>query len=98
MPRSGPRPHCWKVQGAEPHSQHTAWLRAKAQAAFRAETWCLTFDEFQQIWQGRWSQRGRARDDYVMMRQDVQGAWCVSNVACVPRIEYLSRQREYRGR
>lgn len=97
MPRSGIRPHCWKVQGEIPHKQHIAWLRAKAQANYRGEVWLLTFEEFQRIWLGYWTQRGRASTDYVMSREDPEGAWAVGNVSCVQRFEYLRRQKEYKG-
>ena len=97
MPRSGPRPHVWKVPGEIPHKQHIAWLRAKAQANYRGEIWLLSFDEFQRIWLGYWDQRGRGATDYVMSREDADGAWAIGNVSCVQRIDYLRRQKEYKG-
>lgn len=97
MPRSGPRPHVWKVQGEEPHKQYIAWLRAKAQANFRGEVWLLSFEEFQRVWLGYWTRRGRGREEYCLSRDDVDGAWAIGNVACVQRIDYLRRQREYKG-
>lgn len=96
MPRNAPRPHCWKVQGEIPHKQHIAWLRAKAQANYRGEVWLLTFEEFQRVWLGYWELRGRGATDYVMSRDDPEGAWAIGNVSCVRRIDYLSRQSEYK--
>jgi len=98
MARNEPRPHLWKVQGEIPHSQHIAWLRTKAQANYRSETWLLTFEEFQRLWQPYWHLRGRAATDYVMSREDPEGAWVIGNVDVVQRIEYLKRQREYKQR
>jgi len=97
MPRAGLRPHTWIVQGEIPHKQHTAWLRAKAQANYRGEIWLLSFEEFQRLWQGYWEFRGRGRDDYVMTRDDHLGAWAVGNVEVTRRYEYLRRQRQYKG-
>jgi hypothetical protein len=97
MSRSGIRPHTWKVQGEIPHQQYVAWLRAKAQANYRKEVWLLTFDEFQQLWQGAWQFRGRGREDFVMTREDHQGAWVLGNVSVTRRYEYLRRQAQYRG-
>ena len=97
MPRSGPRPHVWKVQGLIPHQQNLAWSRAKAQANYRGEVWLLTFEEFQRLWAGVWPYRGRGREDYVMARDDHEGAWVLGNVTVDRRYEYLKRQREYKG-
>lgn len=97
MARSDQRPHLWKVQGEIPHQQYIAWLRAKAQANYRDEVWLLTFEDYQRLWQGLWEFRGRGADNYVMMREDHQGAWVLGNVQVTRRYEYLRRQREYRG-
>ena len=97
MSRSGLRPHTWKVQGQLPHQQNIAWQRAKAQANYRKEVWLLTFEDYQRLWQGLWEYRGRGRDDYVMMREDHQGAWSLDNVQVTRRFEYLRRQAQYRG-
>jgi hypothetical protein len=97
MPRTGIRPHTWKVQGEVPHQQNIAWLRAKAQANYRGEVWLLAFDDFQRLWAGVWQFRGRGSKDYVMTRDDHQGAWVLGNVTVTRRYEYLKRQREYRG-
>ena len=96
MPRTDPRPHLWKVQGDIPHKQHIAWQRAKAQANYRKEVWLLTFDEFQRLWTPYWHLRGRGTHDYVMSRDDPDGAWALGNVAVIPRIEYLRRQKDYK--
>jgi hypothetical protein len=97
MSKTGLRPHLWKVQGEIPHKQHLAWLRAKAQANYRGELWMLTFEEFQTLWMPYWERRGRGTEDFVMSREDPDGAWVLGNVSCVRRIDYLKRQREYKG-
>jgi hypothetical protein len=97
MPRTGIRPHTWIIQGDIPHKQYTAWLRSKAQANFRKEVWLLSFEDYQRLWCLHWQFRGRGREDYVMSREDHQGAWVLGNVQVTRRYEYLKRQREYKG-
>ena len=96
MPRSGPRPQCWKVQGEIPHKQYLAWLQMKAQANYRKEIFALNFEEFQMLWQGLWERKGRGVDDYCLTREDPDGAWIRGNVMCMPRVEHLRRQKLYK--
>lgn len=96
MPRQGPRPHCWKVQGEIPHQQYLSWLQMKAQANYRGEVFALSFEEFQRLWQGHWEQKGRGITDYCLTREDHKGAWIWGNVICMPRIEHLRRQKQYK--
>ena len=100
MPRAGPRPHVWKVQGEIPHAQYLAWLKMKAQAAFRGEPWQFAFEEFQAAWGDLWQLRGRGKDDYCLTRCDIQTPWALNNVECIPRIEHLrngqKRKKEMR--
>ena len=97
MSRPGPRPHTWKVQGEIPHQQNLAWQRAKAQAKYRGEVWLLDFEDYQRLWLGYWERRGRGSNDFVMMREDHEGAWALGNVEVTRRYDYLRRQAQYRG-
>lgn len=94
MPRAGPRPHVWKVQGEIPHQQYIAWLKMKAQAVFRGEPWQFEFEDFQQVWQGHWERKGRGKDDYCLTRTNIQEAWSKDNVECIPRIDHLRRSQQ----
>lgn len=96
MPRTGPRPHVWLHQGQENHDQHIAWLRMRAQANHRGEIFLLTFEEFQKAWLGRWSQRGRAVNDYCLTREDYDGAWTLDNTICITRLDHLRRKQQIR--
>ena len=97
MSRTGLRPQCWKIQGEIPHQQHTAWHRQRAQAIFRGEHWDLPFEQFQQVWDGKWSQRGRGRDQYCMTRVDFTLGWTLANVQLIRRLDHL-RQHQQRQR
>lgn len=94
MPRAGPRPHVWKVQGEIPHQQYIAWLKMKAQADFRGEPWQFSFEDFQQVWHGHWHLKGRARDNYCLTRINIQMPWQQGNVECIPRIDHLRRSQQ----
>jgi hypothetical protein len=96
MPRSGPRPHCWKVQGELNHQQYLAWLQMRAQANYRKEKFELTFEDFQSLWQGHWYQKGRGAEHYCLTRTNPDGTWCKDNVNCIPRVEHLRRQKLYK--
>ncbi len=96
MPRQGPRPHVWKVQGEIPHKQYCAFLQMRAQANFRGESFRLTFEDFQNLWQEHWHLKGRGSEAYCLTREDPEGAWEMANVNCIPRIEHLRRQRLYK--
>lgn len=95
MTRPGPRPHTWKVQGEIPHKQHRAWLRAKAQAAFRDEPWTLTFEQWQAAWQQHWHLRGRTAEDYCITRRDPTQAWSEDNVETITRLEHIRRSKSW---
>ena len=96
MSRTGPRPHCWKVQGQIPHQQHLAWLQMRAQANYRGEEFKLTLEDFQTLWKDKWDLKGRGSDDYCLTRDDPNGSWELSNVSCIPRVDHLRRQKLYK--
>ena len=94
MPRTGPRPRAWKIQGEVPHQQHIAWHRMRAQAIYRKEPWDLSFEQFQQVWGEFWYRRGRGAEDYCLTRLDIDLAWSPDNIQCIQRIDHLRRHRD----
>jgi hypothetical protein len=74
------------------HDQHWAWLRKKAQAVFRGESWSLTIEEWFDLWaaSGLWDNRGRHKDSSAMFMIDPQKGWHVYNVEIVNRSKRLS--------
>jgi len=62
---------------------NAAFLRQRWRATHtRGLEWKLTFEEWWSIWEasGRWEQRGRTKDKYVMSRKNDCGAYEVGNV------------------
>lgn len=96
MPRTGSRPHMWKVQGELNHEQYLVWLQMKSQAMFRDEIFALTFEEFKILWKDNWHLKGRGKGNYCLTRDDPDGAWIWGNVVCIPREEHLRRQGLYK--
>lgn len=93
--RSGPNPNAW-CTGPDPqrHDQYIAWGRSRAQAHFRQEDWRLTFEQYEALWQGLWSRRGRGSDDLMMMRLDWHKPWNLKNTIIADRQYYHWRQNE----
>jgi len=69
------------------HAQHWAWMRKKAQAAFRNESWSLTLEEWFDIWDksDQWDNRGRHTNASAMFMIDPQKGWHTHNVEIVNR-------------
>ena len=77
---TGERPHVW-ISGPDPvrHAQYTGWLKAKAQAQYRKETWSITFEQWVELWGDAWSRRGRGRGCVMLKRRSLDQAWTVDN-------------------
>lgn len=93
-----PRPHMWLIgpDDSYKHSMYLPWLRAKAQANFRQEGWTLTFEEFYNIWEKEWPNRGRGSDQMCMSRLDFEKEWTADNCVVIIRSEHLKQQGQYR--
>jgi hypothetical protein len=72
------------------------YTQMKAQAKFRGEEFVLTWQEFQDKWQGKWHLRGRESNSLCMTRLDWDGAWDNDNTIIVERIEHLRIQTQHR--
>ena len=92
------RPHVWKVQGELNHTQYIAWLRMKAQAAFREEAFEITFAEFQDLWRDHWHLRGRVKGSYCLTRLDHKEPWDRVNTVCITRAEAIAIHNRIEGR
>jgi hypothetical protein len=74
------------------HDQHWAWLRKKAQATFRGESWSLSIEEWFDLWAAsdQWDNRGRHKDSSAMFMIDPSKGWHTWNVEIVNRSKRLS--------
>ena len=91
------RPHVWLCGPDEyRHQMYTPFLKAKAQANYRQEGWSMTFDDFFDLWNGKWERRGRKPDDLCLTRIDVEKPWTRDNVYIIERLEHLKMQNQKR--
>lgn len=91
------RPHVWIVgEDVYKHSMYMPWQRAKAQANFRDEEWDLPFEDYYNIWNGLWEQRGRGADDLCITRINWEGSWTKDNIEIITRRIHCQRQAQYR--
>jgi hypothetical protein len=93
---TGPRPHTW-VTGLDPvrHDQYSAFLKARAQANFRGETWLLTFEDYEHLWSGQWHLRSRDSDGLSMSRLNPDQPWSTANcfIATRTRLNQIQATR-----
>ena len=75
------------------HQKYYAWLKHKAQAAYRGESYELDWPDWQTIWKGDlWHSRGRGNYDLALTRIDSKKPWCMKNCELVTRLEQYRRQ------
>lgn len=95
--RPGPYLEGRKFQDLIDHERHIQYCRRKAQANFRNEGWDMTIEEYFELWTRElWPQRGRKRDDLVMIRRDVEKPWSRENCCIVTRYQQLCRYKTMR--
>jgi hypothetical protein len=73
------------------HEQHWAWLRKKAQAKFRGESWTLTIEEWFEVWDksDQWDNRGRHPNSSAVFMRDPELGWHLWNVEVCNRSQRL---------
>lgn len=80
-------------------SPQYAFTKQKNNAKHRGIEWRMTFAEWWAIWEasGKWEQRGRTGDSYVMARHGDVGPYSPSNVSIVQFRANLSEARRADG-
>lgn len=73
-----------------------SYCRMRAQAKYRNEGWDISWEQYQEIWEGKWHLKGRASDDLCLTRIDWAGPWTMANVNLVFRLDHLRRQSKER--
>lgn len=95
------RPHTWAT-GEDPiiHEMFGAWHVSRAQYTFRTAhgldtgKWLISFEEYCELWKGRWNERGRKADDYCISRKDYEDDWTKENMEIIQRKEHNRKQAE----
>lgn len=68
------------------------YARMKAQAKYRNELFCLTYDEYKSLWTiDKWYSKGRSSNALSMSRVDPEGPWDMWNVVIESRASYVKR-------
>lgn len=77
---------------AKGHSKSRAFIQQKRHAAYRGVEWRLTFPEWCRIWDesGKWPERGRGRNGYVMARIQDFGPYAAWNVQILTGAQNVS--------
>jgi hypothetical protein len=90
---TGPRPQAWKT-GPDPvvHEKYRAWVQCRNQAQWRGEIWKITFEQWQQMWTGKWDKRGRSSDALCITRCDMSLPWSEANAIIISRREHGRRK------
>lgn len=75
------------------HDMYYAWQKHRAQANYRNEPHRLTWEDWQEIWSNPtdFQNRGRQPEDLTLTRIDDDGAWEISNVEVMTRLEQLRK-------
>lgn len=82
-----------------PPEAFTAYHGQRVQAGRRDIAWEFTFETWWKVWteSGKWAQRGRHRDEYVMSRHGDRGPYAPGNVRICTSQENLAESRCLRG-
>ena len=96
--RPNTQPQRW-VTGPDlvTHLQYRAYVQQRNQARWREETWTVTFEEYQTLWQHLWAERGRLKTSYMMTRINADLPWEFSNCCVITRQQQGQRQADMRA-
>ena len=92
------RPGAW-ISGPDlqTHLQYRAYVQQRNQARWREEPWCVTFAEYQDLWQEHWAERGRLSTSYMMTRMNADRPWSWANCCVITRQQHGQRQADNRA-
>jgi hypothetical protein len=65
-------------------------MRARAQAAYFAQEWTISEDDYIELWRTNdlYLNKGRGNDQYCLIRRDYDEGWHLDNVRIVTRLEH----------
>jgi hypothetical protein len=90
MPQKGPRPHCRRFPDPADHKLFMDCMRARAQAKYFDQEWTIEPDDYISLWRinDRYLNKGRANEDFCLIRRDYEQGWHLDNVVIVTRLEH----------
>lgn len=76
------------------HDKYYGYLKHRAQARHRKESYELTVEEWFDLWQGpQWFNRGRYSEAVCLVRLDLNLPWHKDNVEVVNRKQWLQQTK-----
>ena len=87
----GVQPQQWHT-GPDPitHDKYYAFLKHRAQAKYRGETYLLTWQDWQRLWPNKlWARRGRGPNQLSLTMKDKKLGWCVHNLQIRTRTDHM---------
>ena len=90
--------HLRRFQDPIQHEKYYAFLKHRAQARFRRESYRLTWEDWQTLWtDALWSKRGRKPQSLRLTQRNPQLGWNVKNCAIVPHGAHMSKLNQARN-
>ena len=86
-----------KFQDDRLTSMNTCFVRARAQAWYRNEEWDLTVEEYIEMWDEHYDNKGRGKEDYAWTRIDQEGPWTKDNIIIGKRGEIIVKNNMRKG-
>ena len=76
--------------------KYYAWLKHKAQAAYKGEEHYLTWEDWQTLWPDNlWFKRGRKIDNLCLTRPAFDGPWSMQEVEVTTRRQHFIYKKAY---
>lgn len=85
------------ITGPNPlhHEMYVAFGYSRVSARLRGESWDLTWEQYRDIWEPNWDQRGRSAECLCLARVDLEKSWNKNNVELITRRQHGQKVREY---
>jgi len=85
------------ITGPNPlhHEMYVAFGYNRVSARRRNEGWDLTWEQYRDIWEPNWDQRGRSPECLCLARIDLEKPWHINNVELMTRRQHGQKVREY---
>ena len=97
------RPHTWAT-GTDPlkHEMFFEWHLSRAQYNYRYKhkldpgQWKLEFEDWCNLWEGKWHNRGRKADNFCISKINPEGDWTKNNIEIIERSHHTRKQADFK--